>query len=174
MKRLFLVLLISLSFINLYGQTETIGGVAYTLPLHFTRDRGSVPVGYPLANTTVHLLDQEMKPVAGGEYGEIYVSGPSVGKEYYGNPLQTEKFFIRHQVDHEAMVRLFRTGDIARINDENIIEITGRADFLVKIRGIRIETAEIEEALNTIPVLRTMLSYLSKMKMRKQSWPHLS
>ena len=139
------------SFINLYGQTETIGGVAYPLPLHFTRDRGSVPVGYPLANTTVHLLDQAMKPVAGGEYGEIYISGPSVGKEYYKNPLQTEKFFIVHQGEHETMVRLFRTGDIARINDENIIEITGRSDFLVKIRGIRIETAEIEEALNHHP-----------------------
>jgi amino acid adenylation domain-containing protein len=139
------------SFINLYGQTETIGGVAYPLPPDFTIDRGSVPVGYPLVNTTVHILDQSMKPAAGGEYGEIYISGPSVGKEYYKNPLQTGKFFIRNQGEGETDVRLFRTGDIARINEENIIEITGRSDFQVKIRGIRIETAEIEETLNNHP-----------------------
>jgi amino acid adenylation domain-containing protein len=139
------------SYINLYGQTETIGGVAYPLPTDFTMDRGSVPVGYPLANTTVHILDQAMKPVARGEYGEIYISGPSVGKEYYKNPVHTGKFFIGNQGEGGTDVRLFRTGDIARINEENIIEITGRSDFQVKIRGIRIETAEIEETLNNHP-----------------------
>ena len=64
-----------------------------------------VPVGYPLSNTTVHLLDQSMKPVPRGEYGEVYISGPSVGKEYLNNPVQTEKFFIHHQGEGDTTVK---------------------------------------------------------------------
>lgn len=135
------------SYINLYGQTETIGGVAYPLPHDMAMKGGFVPVGYPLANTNVHILDEAMKPVAEGEYGEIYISGPSVGKEYYKHPEMTGEFFMEYRDEQEIPVRLFRTGDIARLNDKNIIEITGRSDFQVKIRGIRIETAEIEAAL---------------------------
>jgi amino acid adenylation domain-containing protein len=143
-----------LSIINLYGQTETIGGVAYPLPSDFRKEKGPVPVGQPLSNTKVTILDQSMKPVPRGESGEVYISGPSVGKEYYNNPLQTEAFFIHQKSEQGPVEKLFRTGDTARINDKDLIEITGRTDFQVKIRGIRVETAEIEKALNSHPGIR--------------------
>ncbi len=139
------------SIINLYGQTETIGGVAYTLPRDLSHRNGWVPVGSPLSNTRVHLLDQSMKPVSRGEYGEVFISGPSVGKGYFNNRAQTEEHFIRHKGEGEIAVTLFRTGDIARHSDDGLLEINGRRDFQVKIRGIRIETAEIENALNGHP-----------------------
>ncbi len=139
------------AIINLYGQTEAIGGIAYLLPHNFQSDGVSVPVGYPLSNTTVHLLDQSMRSVPRGEYGEVYISGPSVGKEYFNNPEQTDKFFIHYKDEEDTIQKLFRTGDIARLTDDNLVEISGRTDFQVKIRGIRVETAEIEEVLNSHP-----------------------
>jgi amino acid adenylation domain-containing protein len=139
------------SLINLYGQTETIGGVAYPLPDEFFKETGPVPVGFPLSNTTVYLLDHHMNPVKKGESGEVYLSGPSIGREYFNNKDQTSKYFIQHQFGGDKAIRLFRTGDIARITEDDAIEITGRTDFQVKIRGIRVETSEIEEALTSHP-----------------------
>ena len=81
-----------------------------------------------------------MKPVPAGELGEIYISGPSVGKGYLNNPSQTKEFFFHHKTEGENTIVLFRTGDIAKLNRNNSIEVIGRSDFQVKIRvGIRLE-----------------------------------
>jgi amino acid adenylation domain-containing protein len=144
----------NVEIINLYGQTETIGGIAFPIPPDYSEDKGYVPIGYPLQHLNVFILKENLKPVEQGEAGEIFVSGTSVGDGYFRDPEMTQKSFLGKLDFEGAPERIFRTGDIGKRSEAGYIEIIGRLDFQVKIRGIRIELAEIETVLVSHPEIK--------------------
>ncbi|MET9340066.1 amino acid adenylation domain-containing protein [Nonomuraea sp. NPDC003804] len=128
---------------NYYGQTEcTNDSTGYRV-----RD-GEVPlIGRPLVNTEVHLLDGNLRPVPPGVRGELYIGGPGVGRGYLDRPALTAQRFIAWTGGR----RLYRTGDLARRHPDGTLEFLGRADNQIKLRGHRIELAEIETVLGGAP-----------------------
>ncbi len=139
--------------INLYSQSETTGTVCYySLPQQFEEKTGFVPLGKPLADSNIFLLNQDLQPVKQGETGEIYVTGKRQVKSYLYRPqLSKEKFIFN---PFEDVTHLYKTGDLARYNSNGILEIVGRSDRLVKIRGFRVELDEIENVLNEYPDIK--------------------
>ncbi|HYW73787.1 MAG TPA: non-ribosomal peptide synthetase [Pyrinomonadaceae bacterium] len=135
--------------VHMFGQTETAGIVAL---FHIPRDfngHALVPVGKPIANTDVYVLDEDRNSCATGEAGELYIGGAGVGRGYLNQPQLTAEKFI--ELDG---VRLYRSGDWARISSEGQLESTGRRDQQVKLRGFRVELGEVEAALSRHPSVR--------------------
>ncbi|WUD57928.1 amino acid adenylation domain-containing protein [Nocardia sp. NBC_00511] len=135
--------------VNWYGPAE-----ATVVTAHPARDsRGiAVPIGSPVANTRVHVLDRQLRPVPPGAAGELYVAGVQLARGYLGAPALTAERFVAH----EGGERLYRTGDVVRwIADPagtgHALEYLGRSDFQVKLRGQRIELGEIETVLLAHP-----------------------
>lgn len=130
---------------NEYGPTETVvGSMIYRFNPN-TDNRHSVPIGVPIANTQIYLLDQHHQPVPIGIAGEIYISGDSVGRGYLHKPGLTEEKFIANPFIPGQ--KMYRTGDLGiRLSNGNI-EYKGRLDHQVKIRGYRVETGEIESRI---------------------------
>jgi non-ribosomal peptide synthetase component F len=107
----------------------------------------SIPIGKPIANTRVHILDEDMNPVAPGESGELYAAGDGVARGYLNSPELTASKFLVDSFEAEPQGRMYRTGDLARWRTDGTIEFLGRMDNQVKILGYRIEPAEIETTL---------------------------
>ena len=131
--------------VNGYGPTETTTFAAYydcTTESLDGLDR--IPVGFPLQDTTLHVLDAELKPVPQGETGELCVGGPGVALGYLNRPELTAERFV---AEPATGARLYRTGDLARQLAGGAYELLGRRDRQVKLRGFRIELEEIEQAL---------------------------
>ena len=131
---------------NLYGPTEAAVDVT-----HWTcrRDTKSsvVPIGRPIANTQIYILDDELSPVPVGVAGELYIGGVQVGRGYHNRPELTKEKFIRDPFSSDSTARLYRTGDRARWLQNGAVEYLGRFDSQVKVRGNRIELGEIEHVL---------------------------
>jgi amino acid adenylation domain-containing protein len=127
---------------NMYGPTET---TVWSTTFPITGDSASVPIGKPLANTQVYVLDSALQPVAPGEAGDLYIGGDGVVRGYWQRPDLTAERFLSDPF--RTGNRLYRTGDIARFMPDNNLEFLGRTDFQVKLRGFRIEIGEIEGAL---------------------------
>ncbi|QUI21830.1 amino acid adenylation domain-containing protein [Vallitalea pronyensis] len=132
---------------NEYGPTETVVGCM----IHKYNDEkdtySSVPIGRPIDNVQVYILDDNLHPVLEGEIGELYVSGDGVARGYINNTLLTRERFIQNPyVKHS---RMYKTGDLARFIEGGHIEYVGRMDQQVKIRGHRVELGEIERYLET-------------------------
>jgi amino acid adenylation domain-containing protein len=144
----------AIKIINVCGQTEALGALAYSLPGNFTQATGIVPVGWPLSNTKIFVLDENMSPVKEGEVGELYISSPSVGPGYYKNDELTHKVFIDNQFINNTSFRLLKTGDLVCFWQKGPIEIIGRTDFQVKVRGIRIDVNEIESVIIKHPFIK--------------------
>ncbi|GET42319.1 amino acid adenylation [Microseira wollei NIES-4236] len=146
-------------WINAYGPTEaTIGVTLYELT---TSDRqlSCVPIGRPIANTQIYILDSHLQPVPIGVNGEIYIGGDSLARGYLNRPdLTAEKFilnpFERSNSQSLKPSRLYKTGDLARYLPDGNIQFIGRIDSQVKIRGFRIELGEIETILKQPPGVR--------------------
>jgi amino acid adenylation domain-containing protein len=132
---------------NLYGPTEAAVDVSFwncSAPLNAS---GRLPIGRPIANTQLYILDAQLEPVAVGVPGELYIGGVAVGRGYLGKPELTAERFIPDYFGGEFGSRLYRTGDLARFSTTGEIEFLGRVDKQVKLRGQRIELGEIEAAL---------------------------
>ncbi|MCP3145380.1 amino acid adenylation domain-containing protein, partial [Pyxidicoccus xibeiensis] len=131
---------------NLYGPTEAAVDVTY-----WECPRGevlrSVPIGRPVANTRIHILDAHGQPTPVGVSGELFIGGIQVGRGYWNRPQLTAERFIPDAFSDTPGARLYRTGDLARWLPDGTVEYLGRADFQVKLRGFRIELGEIEAAL---------------------------
>jgi amino acid adenylation domain-containing protein/FkbM family methyltransferase len=141
--------------INLYSQTETTGTVSfYRVPKEFDAKTGTVPLGSPVENTRIYVLDKNRQPVPKNTEGEIYVGGYRLAKEYLNKPELTAERFIRDTFSDDPSARLFRTGDIGRQVSDGNIEFLGRVDHRVNIRGFRVEPLEIEAALKQYPDIR--------------------
>ena len=107
----------------------------------------SIPIGRPIANTQVYLLDENYEPVAVGEEGELYAGGDGVARGYLNQPELTAERFVRNPFSDDPNAKLYKTGDLARYREDGVIEFLGRIDNQVKISGYRIELGEIEAAL---------------------------
>ena len=134
-------------FTNMYGPTETtIWSLTHELaePLP-----AAIPIGRPIANTTVFVLDPAGNRVPFGTFGELHIGGEGVARGYHDRAeLTAERFVDRH-----CMGRVYATGDVVRIHRNGEIEFAGRADNQVKIRGHRIELGEIESVLDEHPAV---------------------
>lgn len=141
---------------NLYGPTEAAVDVT-----HWTCRRGDerkiVPIGRPVANTQVYVLDRNLQPVPIGIPGELHIGGVQVGRGYHKRPELTAEKFIPDRFSGDLRARLYKTGDVCRWLSDGSIEFWGRADFQVKIRGYRIELEEIEAMLNQQPEIKQAL-----------------
>ena len=130
--------------INLYGSSEVAADVT-CFEVQTTSDVSNVPIGRPIANTSVYVLDSELQPSAVGVPGELYVAGEGLARGYLNRPDLTAERFVPDPFSVGG--RLFRTGDVARYLVDGNIEYRGRRDHQVKLRGFRIELGEIETAL---------------------------
>jgi amino acid adenylation domain-containing protein len=143
------------TIINGYGPTEsTTFACCYTIPRQLDGALRSIPIGRPIANTEIFILDPHLNPVPVGVSGEIYIGGLGLARAYLKRPEATAEKFIPNPFSSEAGARLYRTGDLARYSVDGNIEFLGRLDDQVKIRGFRIEPGEIEHALKRHPSIQ--------------------
>ena len=141
--------------VHMFGQTETAGIVClYPVADNANDEVQVVPIGKPIANTEIYILDELQGPCAIGEAGEFYIGGAGVGRGYLNRPELTAEKFIPHPFSEQKGARLYRTGDWARLTDDGQIEFAGRRDQQVKLRGFRIELGEVETALVKHPAVR--------------------
>ncbi|MEO7360285.1 MAG: amino acid adenylation domain-containing protein, partial [Gemmatimonadaceae bacterium] len=142
---------------NLYGPTECAVDVSYWPCPQAVSDLTVVPIGRPVANTQLYILDQTGAPVPIGVAGELYLGGVQVGRGYHNRPELTAERFVANPFLAGENARMYRTGDRARWRADGTIEYLGRLDFQVKIRGFRIELGEIESALLAHPSIRDVV-----------------
>ncbi|MGI9302916.1 MAG: non-ribosomal peptide synthetase, partial [Gammaproteobacteria bacterium] len=133
--------------INGYGPTETTTFATTYEITELAEDAHTVPIGTPIANTQIYILDPQHEPVPLGSSGEIYIGGAGVACGYLNRPELTAERFIADPFRGEREARLYRTGDLGRWLPDGNIEYLGRNDFQVKVRGFRIELGEIETCL---------------------------
>ena len=135
---------------NLYGPTEAAIDVTFWACKPESGQR-LVPIGRPIANTQIYLLDQNMQPVPNGTTGELYIGGVNLARGYLNQPELTAEKFVPNPFSAAAGSRLYRTGDLARYLADGQLAYLGRTDHQVKLRGFRIELGEIEAALAKHP-----------------------
>ncbi|WP_271621561.1 non-ribosomal peptide synthetase [Bradyrhizobium sp. CCBAU 51745] len=133
--------------INEYGPTETVVGCCVYEVQRGDPRTGSVPIGQPIANTQLYVLDASLEPVPPGATGELYIGGAGVALGYLNRPELTAERFLADPFSRDPEARLYKTGDLARYRKDGMLEYLGRVDDQVKIRGYRVELGEIEAAL---------------------------
>ncbi len=141
---------------NLYGPTEASIDVTYWQCQRDNQQR-VVPIGRPIANTQIYLLDATMQPVPIGAAGELYIGGVGVARGYLNRAELTKECFVADPFSSDNEARLYRSGDLARYRPDGVIEYLGRIDHQVKIRGLRIELGEIESVLLQHPAVREVV-----------------
>jgi amino acid adenylation domain-containing protein len=145
----------SIRWLNAYGPTEaTISTTVYEAPSLFPKSLTSIPIGRPLPQVQVYLLDPALNLAPIGVPGELCIAGRSLARGYLNHPDLTTEKFIPNPFGTAAADRLYKTGDFARYLPDGNIELLGRMDRQVKIRGFRIELAEIEARLAQSPAVR--------------------
>ncbi|MBC8030241.1 MAG: amino acid adenylation domain-containing protein [Pyrinomonadaceae bacterium] len=159
--------------VHMFGQTETAGIVCvYKIPAiceetppgppatvsgsekSYSAGTSVVPIGRPIANTEIYILDEEQRSVPVGTPGELYIGGAGVGRGYLNRPELTAQKFLGHPFSDNPGARLYRTGDWARMRRDGQIEFAGRQDSQVKVRGFRIELGEVEATLARHPAVK--------------------
>jgi amino acid adenylation domain-containing protein len=135
--------------LNAYGPTECSDDVTHCTVGEVLSDRSArAPIGRPIANTQIYVMDGELQPQPIGVIGELCIGGEGVGRGYLNEAGKTSECFVPAPFAAEAGARLYRSGDLARYLPDGNLEYRGRIDHQVKIRGFRIELGEIEAALN--------------------------
>ncbi|WP_244903151.1 non-ribosomal peptide synthetase, partial [Xenorhabdus innexi] len=138
----------SCRWMNSYGPTETtVIATVLKVDSHPAYSAETLPIGYPLANSRIYILDTRGEPVPIGVSGEIHIAGAGVARGYLNQPELTAERFIPDPFSHQTDTRMYKTGDLGRWLPDGSIEYLGRNDFQVKIRGFRIELGEIETQL---------------------------
>ena len=141
--------------VNEYGPTETVVGcIAFDIPSKFDFVTDRIPIGRPIANTQIYILDVQGEPVPAGVTGELYIGGAGVARGYLNRPELTAERFLKDPFTQTAQARMYRTGDLGCWLPDGNIEFLGRNDSQVKIRGFRIELGEIEARLAEYPEVR--------------------
>jgi amino acid adenylation domain-containing protein len=139
--------------LNVYGPTEGTTFSSYYWVQDVPEEATSIPIGRPITNTQIYLLDEQLQPVPIGVLGELYIGGDGLAQGYLNRPELTSLAFIPNPFSQKPGTRLYKTGDLARYRSDGNIEFLGRSDNQVKIRGFRIELAEIEAVLSQHPAV---------------------
>ncbi|WP_175597195.1 non-ribosomal peptide synthetase [Peristeroidobacter soli] len=139
-------------FLNGYGPTEI--SVCASVHVCAADEAGNPPIGRPIANSRIYILDAYHQPVPVGVCGEIYIAGAGVTRGYHNRPALTAERFVADRFGTDARVRMYRTGDLGRWRPDGSVEYLGRNDHQVKIRGVRIELGEIDAQLIRHPGIR--------------------
>jgi amino acid adenylation domain-containing protein len=140
----------SASVWNMYGPTET---TIWSAIHRVTTTQRRIPIGKPIANTEIYILDSQLQPVPIGITGELHIGGVGLARGYWQQPSLTADKFIQHPFSDLPTARIYKTGDLARYLPNGEIECLGRLDFQVKLRGFRIELGEIEALLRQHPAI---------------------
>ena len=140
--------------LHVYGPTETTTFATWYPVTAVAEDAKIVPIGRPIANTQVYILDPSLNPAPIGVTGELYIGGPGVALGYLNRPELTAERFIQNPFSADPRARLYKTGDLGKWRDDGVIEYIGRNDHQVKIRGFRIELGEIETKLTGFQQVR--------------------
>ncbi len=143
---------------NLYGPSETTTYSSFALIARGVEE--IPPIGIPIANTQIYLLDANLEPVPFGIVGEIYIGGDGVAREYFGRPELTQERFLVDPFHPEKGRRMYRTGDLAQYRKDGQMHFLGRVDHQIKIRGFRIEMGEIETMLSQYPGIQEVVVML--------------
>ncbi|MEV6598627.1 amino acid adenylation domain-containing protein [Actinoplanes sp. NPDC051346] len=143
-----------LRIVNEYGPTEAVVGCCVYEVGDGTDLSATVPIGRPIANTRLYVLDRTLSPVPRGTIGELYVAGAGVARGYWNRPDLTAERFLPDPFAREPGSRMYRTGDLARLRADGELECLGRVDTQVKVRGYRVELEEIEAALTRLSAVR--------------------
>jgi aspartate racemase len=150
-----LALLPQTQIINGYGPTEsTTFTCCYPIPRELSASISSIPIGRPIGNSQVYILDRCHQPVPIGVTGELYIGGDGLARCYLNQPELTDQKFMLNPFSRDPQSRLYKTGDLGRYLQDGNIEFIGRTDNQVKIRGYRIELGEIEAVLGQHPGIR--------------------
>ncbi|HEY6928731.1 MAG TPA: thioesterase domain-containing protein, partial [Thermoanaerobaculia bacterium] len=145
--------------LNAYGPTECSDDVThYAIHVPPPAEEVQIPIGKPIANTQIYIVDPEGSPVSVGIAGELQVGGEGVGRGYLNDPAKTAKAFVPDPFRPGRDARLYKTGDLARYRPDGNIEFLGRIDHQVKIRGFRIELGEVEAVLARHPAVRACVA----------------
>jgi acyl-coenzyme A synthetase/AMP-(fatty) acid ligase/acyl carrier protein len=139
------------SLSNMYGPTET---TIWSTTQAISSDTKSIPIGRPIANTKIYILDKFCQPTPPGVPGELFIGGDGVVRGYLNQPELTDERFIPNPFGDTNDERIYWTGDLACYRDDGVIDFLGRVDHQVKIRGYRIELGEIESALDQYKNIR--------------------
>ena len=142
----------SARLMNMYGPTEA---TVWACTHEVTRtESAAVPIGRPILNTRVYVLDDELEPVPAGVHGELWIGGDGLARGYLFRPEETAERFVPDPFTAREGDRMYRTGDIVKFRPDGVLEFLGRNDHQVKLHGFRIELAEIEAVLSRQPGVR--------------------
>src|SRR6476660_1615261 len=137
--------------VNGYGPSEwTVFCSCYVVPGELGENAASLPIGKPIGDRRVYVLDPWMNPAPVGVVGEAFVAGASVARGYLGSPEQTAEKFVPDPFSEQSGARVYKIGDLVRWQPDGNLEFLGRADDQVKVRGYRIELGEIEAGLGEV------------------------
>lgn len=158
----FLKKLKNCKLINAYGPTEnTVNTTSYHVK-EVSLDETSIPIGRPISNDCVYILDKYLQPVPVGVIGELFLSGEGIARGYLNRDQLTKEKFFQDPFHRNKNRMMYKSGDLARYRADGNIEFIGRADNQVKIRGIRIELGEVETVIGTFPGIRQSISSVIK------------
>ncbi len=140
-------------WLNTYGPTETTVTATIFDPISegYDPSDAEIPIGRPLPNSQIYILDEDLNLLPEGEIGEMYIGGPGLARGYLNLAERTASKFVPNPFSDQPGARLYRTGDTARYLPNGVLEFIGRIDFQVKIRGFRIELLEVETYLEQYP-----------------------